>query len=60
MARHGENIRKRIDGRWEARYPMINMEKGRKMYQSVYGSTYEEVKEKRANAILRVAEKKAG
>lgn len=51
MARHGENIRKRNDGRWEARYPIIDAEKGRKIYQSVYGSTYEEVKKKRANAL---------
>ena len=47
MARHGENIRKRNDGRWEARYPVIDTEKGRKTYRSVYGSTYDEAKEKR-------------
>lgn len=58
MARHGENIRKRNDGRWEARYLITHTEKGCKTYQSVYGSTYEEAKEKRANAI-RAAEKKS-
>ena len=57
MARHGENIRKRNDGRWEARYQIADAEKGRKTYQSVYGSTYEEAKEKRASAI-RAAEGK--
>ena len=46
MARKGENIRKRKDGRWEGRY-----EKGRKannsiIYGSVYGKTYREVKVK--------------
>ncbi len=24
MGRHGENIRKRIDGRWEARYQVLD------------------------------------
>ena len=46
MARHGENIRKRKDGRWEGRYPVYSMEKERKVYRSVYGRTYEEVREK--------------
>lgn len=48
MARHGENIRKRKDGRWEGRYPVYNEEKGRQVYCSVYGRTYGEVKEKQA------------
>lgn len=46
MARHGENIRKRKDGRWEGRYPAYNAEKGKKIYQSVYAQTYDEVHEK--------------
>lgn len=50
MARHGENIRKRTDGRWEARYQVPDAEKGRKVYRSVYGSTYEEAKRKRTDA----------
>ncbi len=55
MARHGENIRKRADGRWEGRYPIYSEEKGRKSYRSVYGSSYREVKEKLAgqNSCLR-------
>ena len=48
MARHGENIRKRADGRWEGRYPIYSEEKGRKLYRSVYGGSYKEVKEKLA------------
>lgn len=48
MARHGENIRKRKDGRWEGRYLVYDKEKGKKRYRSVYASTYEEVREKMA------------
>ncbi len=51
MARHGENIRKRKDGRWEARYQAFDAEKSRKIYRSVYGSSYAAVKEKRATAL---------
>lgn len=50
MARHGENIRKRKDGRWEARYIHSYDENGKAKYRSVYGNTYDEVKEKRAKA----------
>lgn len=47
MPRRGENIRKRKDGRWEARFPNGWNEQGSKTYTSVYGRTYREVKEKR-------------
>lgn len=57
MARHGENIRKRTDGRWEARFQTPDAEKGRKVYRSVYGSTYEEAKRKRSDAIQMVGKK---
>ena len=46
MARHGENIRKRKDGRWEGRYKVFDENRGRGVYRSLYGKTYEEVKEK--------------
>lgn len=46
MARHGENIRKRKDGRWEGRYQIYNKEKEKQVYSSVYGRTYDEVREK--------------
>lgn len=46
MARHGENIRKRKDGRWEGRYPVYRADKGKQVYCSVYGRTYEEAREK--------------
>lgn len=46
MARHGENIRKRKDGRWEGRYKVFDEKQGKTVYRSVYGRDYEEVKEK--------------
>ena len=52
MARHGENIRKRKDGRWEGRYKTYSERKKRHIYRSVYASTYEQVKEKLAAAKL--------
>lgn len=50
MARHGENIRKRKDGRWEARYIASYDSNGKAVYRSVYAYTYDEVKAKRAKA----------
>lgn len=47
MPRRGENIRKRKDGRWEARYPKGKNEKGKTIYGAVYASTYKQAKEKR-------------
>ncbi len=46
MARHGEKIRKRKDGRWEGRYKIGNTENGNTIYKSIYGKTYAEIKEK--------------
>ncbi|MDE6435796.1 MAG: site-specific integrase [Lachnospiraceae bacterium] len=51
MARHGENIRKRADGRWEGRYRVFDENRGN-IYRSVYGGTYEQVKEKLLRARL--------
>ena len=45
MARKGENIRKRKDGRWEGRYQVV--EDGVTKTKSVYATTYKEVKTKR-------------
>lgn len=45
MARHGENIRKRKDGRWEGRYPKGKKD-GKPVTGSVFGKTYQETKEK--------------
>ena len=46
MARRGENIFKRKDGRWEARV-LEYRENGSKAYRSLYGKSYTEVKAKK-------------
>lgn len=45
MARHGENIRKRSDGRWEGRYIKGRSADGKPCWGYVYGATYAEVRE---------------
>lgn len=60
MARHGENIRKRADGRWEGRYKTWDEHRGREFYRSVYGRTYEEVKEKMSRARFEHTQTAAG
>lgn len=46
MARRGENIYKRKDGRWEGRYKSGYNDFGKAKYSSVYGHSYAEVREK--------------
>lgn len=46
MARRGENIYKRKDGRWEGRYKCGYDADGKTKYHSVYARTYNEVREK--------------
>ena len=46
MAKHGENIYKRKDGRWEARVIKGYDVNGKALYSYVYGRTYREAKEK--------------
>lgn len=46
MSRKGENIFKRRDGRWEARY-IHHYENGKAKYRYVYGSTYTEARAKK-------------
>lgn len=46
MSKRGENIHKRKDGRWEARYRKGRRMDGTIIYGSVYGATYREAKEK--------------
>lgn len=50
MARTGENIYRRKDGRYEARYIAERDEKGKAVYKSVYGYSKAEVREKVENA----------
>ena len=51
MARKGENIFKRKDGRWEARYIHHYDVNGRAIYRYLYARTYREAKEKRLRAM---------
>ena len=44
MARRGENIRKRKDGRWEGRYIKARTPEGKIQWGYVYGTAYVEVK----------------
>lgn len=44
MARRGENIYKRKDGRWEGRYKNGFKSDGKTKYSSVYGKSYAEVR----------------
>ena len=44
MARKGENIYKRKDGRWEGRYIKSRSSTGKANYGYVYAKSYREVK----------------
>lgn len=57
--RNGENIRKRVDGRFEARYVKGRDDNGRIIYGSCYGKTLEEAKEKRNLQIAKSSKKKS-
>ena len=46
MAKRGENIYKRKDGRWEARIIKGYNKQGRATYEYFYGKTYKDVKNK--------------
>lgn len=46
MSKKGENIYKRKDGRWEARYTKGYDASGKVRYGYCYGKTYREAKEK--------------
>ncbi len=52
MPRRGENIYKRKDGRWEARYVKEITADGRKKYGSVYADNYKDVKAKQQQYLL--------
>lgn len=58
MSRKGENIYKRKDGRWEARYKKAKDERNRVVYGYLYGKTYYEVREKRIQALQKLEEEK--
>lgn len=51
MPRKGENIYKRKDGRWEARYIAFYDDKGRAHYKSLYAKSYADAKRKKQKAV---------
>lgn len=51
MPRRKDYIHKRSDGRWEGRYNKGRNADGKIIYGSVYGKTFQEVKEKRLKKI---------
>ncbi|MBO6138237.1 MAG: tyrosine-type recombinase/integrase [Lachnospiraceae bacterium] len=56
MARRGENIYKRKDGRYEARYIAGRRENGRARYRSVYAKTLREVRRKKYEGMRALEE----
>ncbi|MCM1059901.1 MAG: site-specific integrase [Eubacterium sp.] len=54
MARRGENIYKRKDGRWEGRYKNGFKSDGKTKYSSVYGKSYAEVRSALVEKRVRV------
>lgn len=53
MPRKGENIYKRKDGRWEARY-IHHYENGKAKYRYLYGKTYTEAKLRRQEEMTKI------
>ena len=58
MARTGENIYKRKDGRWEGRFIRCYDSSGKAKYTSVYAKTYREVKAKLLQAQTKLPPKR--
>lgn len=56
MSKKGENIYKRKDGRWEARYEKCRSVTGKIVYGYCYGKTYKEAKQKMQYAISNTAQ----
>lgn len=54
MARRGENIYERKDGRWEARYIYEYDLNGKAKYKYIYGKSYQEVKQKKQECEQRL------
>ena len=46
MAKHGENIHKRKDGRWEGRYIKARTDGRKAVWGYIYGATYAEVRQR--------------
>ena len=54
MSRTGENIYKRKDGRWEARYIKYYDGNGKAKYGYVYGHSYAEAKSKLIHCLTSI------
>ena len=52
MAKRGDNIRKRNDGRWEGRVKIGSYPNGKTRYHSLYGKSYTEVRERMNRFVL--------
>ncbi|MCD7918770.1 MAG: site-specific integrase [Clostridiales bacterium] len=52
MGKRGENIRKRADGRWEARIIVGKPAGGKSKYKYVYGASYREVRQKKKTFLV--------
>ena len=59
MARKGENIYKRKDGRWEARF-IKSHQFGKAVYGSVYGKSYSEAKKRRSEVMANLKKTEKG
>ena len=59
MSKYGENIYRRKDGRWEARYIFMRLPNGKAKYKSVYGKTHDIAKEKQLAGMLALAKEEA-
>ena len=55
MARKGENIYKRKDGRWEGRYIKSRSSTGKANYGYVYAKSYREVKAKLISQLRKLS-----
>ena len=55
MPKYGENIYRRKDGRWEARYIVARLPGGKAKYRSVYGKTHKIARQKQLEAMQALA-----
>ena len=55
LPKYGENIYRRKDGRWEARYIVARLPGGKAKYRSVYGKTHKIARQKQLEAMQALA-----
>ncbi|MCD8196000.1 MAG: site-specific integrase [Lachnospiraceae bacterium] len=59
MGRRGENIRKRVDGRWEARIVQGSPVKGKTNYKYLYARSYQEVRNRKLEFLQNISSQKS-